>query len=245
MILTSVGRSGGLGAKCNICQSQFATAQEFYEHLDDCVLNTIVPSGPKSETSARKDSSSRSSTTTTAGTEKGKDPDVGRSSSREGSKVQQTQQQSGSCSSAQAERWQEGSSSDAAARRSAYELAASYSASSAYTHEGHQQQQQQQQQQHREHLLQSPDVPEQRESDSIADARALARASLSLTRPDPHDDATGRMEQDASSGSRGDDFRGHRPQNSLGGASVVSVGSLPETESKGSLPPNHHQRQQV
>jgi len=239
MILTSVGRSGGLGAKCNICQSQFATAQEFYEHLDDCVLNTIVPSGPKSGMSARKDSSSRASTTTTAGTEKGKEPDVGGASSHEGSKVQQAQQQqSDACSSAQAERWQEGSSSDAAARRSGYEPAASYSAFRVYTHEGHQQQ-------HRVHLLRSPDVPEQREPDSIADARALARASLSLTRPDPHDDDTDRREQDAGSGSRGDDFRGHRPQNSLGGASVDSAGSFPETESKGSLPPNHHhQRQQ-
>jgi len=40
------GRGGG--AKCSICQSQFLTAQEFYEHLDDCVLNVIVPSTPKS-----------------------------------------------------------------------------------------------------------------------------------------------------------------------------------------------------
>ena len=40
------GRVGG--AKCSICQSQFLTAQEFYEHLDDCVLNVIVPPTPKS-----------------------------------------------------------------------------------------------------------------------------------------------------------------------------------------------------
>lgn len=41
------GRSasqGGASAKCSICSSQFSTAQEFYEHLDDCVLNVIVPS---------------------------------------------------------------------------------------------------------------------------------------------------------------------------------------------------------
>lgn len=31
-------------AKCSICSSQFSSAQEFYEHLDDCVLNVIVPS---------------------------------------------------------------------------------------------------------------------------------------------------------------------------------------------------------
>lgn len=35
---------GGASAKCSICSSQFSTAQEFYEHLDDCVLNVIVPS---------------------------------------------------------------------------------------------------------------------------------------------------------------------------------------------------------
>lgn len=34
----------GASAKCSICSSQFSTAQEFYEHLDDCVLNVIVPS---------------------------------------------------------------------------------------------------------------------------------------------------------------------------------------------------------
>lgn len=43
--------NGGARAKCSICQSQF-TAQEFYEHLDDCVLNVIVPSAtPRSATS--------------------------------------------------------------------------------------------------------------------------------------------------------------------------------------------------
>lgn len=35
--------SGHANAKCSICSSQFSTAQEFYEHLDDCVLNVIVP----------------------------------------------------------------------------------------------------------------------------------------------------------------------------------------------------------
>ncbi|KKA29379.1 hypothetical protein TD95_004032 [Thielaviopsis punctulata] len=32
-------------AQCSICQGRFTTAQEFYEHLDECVLNEIVPSG--------------------------------------------------------------------------------------------------------------------------------------------------------------------------------------------------------
>jgi len=77
---TGAGRTGGVGAKCNICQSQFATAQEFYEHLDDCVLNVIVPSTPKTAGSgsgsatARKDSTTR--TPTTASTEKGKELDI-------------------------------------------------------------------------------------------------------------------------------------------------------------------------
>ncbi|KAI0165536.1 hypothetical protein GGR57DRAFT_125256 [Xylariaceae sp. FL1272] len=41
MIITgSSSRSGD--AQCSICQTRFSTAQEFYEHLDDCVLNVIV-----------------------------------------------------------------------------------------------------------------------------------------------------------------------------------------------------------
>ncbi|KAG5926211.1 hypothetical protein E4U53_003122, partial [Claviceps sorghi] len=31
------------GARCSICGGRFATAQDFYEHLDDCVLRVIVP----------------------------------------------------------------------------------------------------------------------------------------------------------------------------------------------------------
>ncbi len=83
LILPSgAGRPGGVGARCNICQSQFATAQEFYEHLDDCVLNVVVPSTPKTAGSGsgsgsaipRKDSMTR--TPTTASTEKGKGLDT-------------------------------------------------------------------------------------------------------------------------------------------------------------------------
>ncbi|SPN97801.1 uncharacterized protein DNG_01313 [Cephalotrichum gorgonifer] len=39
---------GKADARCSICQSTFATAQEFYEHLDDCVLNEIAPGTSKS-----------------------------------------------------------------------------------------------------------------------------------------------------------------------------------------------------
>ncbi|ORY66348.1 uncharacterized protein BCR38DRAFT_429963 [Pseudomassariella vexata] len=46
MIITGNSSRGG-DAKCSICQTRFSTAQEFYEHLDDCVLNVIVPTTPK------------------------------------------------------------------------------------------------------------------------------------------------------------------------------------------------------
>ncbi|KAL1839008.1 hypothetical protein VTJ49DRAFT_1983 [Mycothermus thermophilus] len=80
LVLPMGARTAGAGAKCNICQSQFGTAQEFYEHLDDCVLNVIAPSTPRTGGSssgsiaARKDSATR--TPTTASTEKGKEPDL-------------------------------------------------------------------------------------------------------------------------------------------------------------------------
>ena len=38
---------GGAGARCSICLGIFTSAQQFYEHLDDCVLNVIVPSAPR------------------------------------------------------------------------------------------------------------------------------------------------------------------------------------------------------
>lgn len=39
---------GSSDARCSICQSTFGSAQEFYEHLDDCVLNEIAPGTSKS-----------------------------------------------------------------------------------------------------------------------------------------------------------------------------------------------------
>lgn len=39
---------GKTDARCSICQGTFGTAQEFYEHLDDCVLNEIAPGTSKS-----------------------------------------------------------------------------------------------------------------------------------------------------------------------------------------------------
>ncbi|GJC99759.1 zinc finger protein [Colletotrichum higginsianum] len=50
-----IGGSGNIhsdGAKCSICRGYFGTAQEFYEHLDDCVLNVIVPTSAKTHRDA-------------------------------------------------------------------------------------------------------------------------------------------------------------------------------------------------
>lgn len=66
---------GGPSAKCSICHCHFATAQEFYEHLDDCVLNVIVPSTtPRSATSMLGSSviaATNGSATTSIGRESG------------------------------------------------------------------------------------------------------------------------------------------------------------------------------
>ncbi|KAM4059392.1 zinc finger protein [Hirsutella rhossiliensis] len=39
------GGGGGAAARCSICGGRFAGAQEFYEHLDECVLSVIIPAG--------------------------------------------------------------------------------------------------------------------------------------------------------------------------------------------------------
>lgn len=43
------GKGGGVGAavgaRCSICGGRFVGAQDFYEHLDECVLSVIVPAG--------------------------------------------------------------------------------------------------------------------------------------------------------------------------------------------------------
>ncbi|KAK3311173.1 uncharacterized protein B0T15DRAFT_385537 [Chaetomium strumarium] len=113
LVLTAgAGRTGDGGAKCSICESQFATAQEFYEHLDDCVLNVIVPSTPKTTGSGtgsgRTGKSSASRTPTTASTEKGKElgMDLDALSSREAAQPR-TEQRDVSverCEAADAER---------------------------------------------------------------------------------------------------------------------------------------------
>ncbi|KAI1436573.1 hypothetical protein GGR50DRAFT_701485 [Xylaria sp. CBS 124048] len=53
MTISESGSRGGGDAKCSICQTRFSSAQEFYEHLDDCVLNVIgsTPKVPREQTS--------------------------------------------------------------------------------------------------------------------------------------------------------------------------------------------------
>jgi hypothetical protein len=50
------GASGGGGnnggAKCSICGNRFAAAQDFYEHLDDCVLSVLVQPQPGAASSS-------------------------------------------------------------------------------------------------------------------------------------------------------------------------------------------------
>ncbi|CAG1990042.1 unnamed protein product [Fusarium graminearum] len=43
----------GTKARCSICKNGFSTAQDFYEHLDDCVLGVIVPSASTSSQHSR------------------------------------------------------------------------------------------------------------------------------------------------------------------------------------------------
>ncbi|KAM5356276.1 hypothetical protein ACJ41O_002922 [Fusarium nematophilum] len=43
----------GTRARCSICQNGFGTAQDFYEHLDDCVLSVIVPSASTTSQQSR------------------------------------------------------------------------------------------------------------------------------------------------------------------------------------------------
>lgn len=44
---SGIGSRSGSEPRCSICHTHFASAQEFYEHLDDCVLNVIVPPTPR------------------------------------------------------------------------------------------------------------------------------------------------------------------------------------------------------
>ena len=46
---------GGSEPRCSICHTHFISAQDFYEHLDDCVLNVIVPPNPRHSRPGERD----------------------------------------------------------------------------------------------------------------------------------------------------------------------------------------------
>lgn len=45
--LITLSANSGASAICSICNNRFAAPQDFYEHLDDCVLSVIVPAGAR------------------------------------------------------------------------------------------------------------------------------------------------------------------------------------------------------
>ncbi|UKZ78001.1 hypothetical protein TrVFT333_005735 [Trichoderma virens FT-333] len=45
--LITLSANSGASAICSICNNRFAAPQDFYEHLDDCVLSVIVPAGTR------------------------------------------------------------------------------------------------------------------------------------------------------------------------------------------------------
>lgn len=91
--------SAGATAKCSICNTQFFTAQDFYEHLDDCVLNVIVPSttprsatstsGPTTGAMSNTSSTVPSSAATSAATSVGQDSALLRTPTTAGSAQEQ------------------------------------------------------------------------------------------------------------------------------------------------------------
>ncbi|KAI2635021.1 hypothetical protein GGS21DRAFT_490230 [Xylaria nigripes] len=66
MTITESGSRSG-DAKCSICHTRFSTAQEFYEHLDDCVLNVIgtTPKVPRDRTSTPQKGDQKNALTAT------------------------------------------------------------------------------------------------------------------------------------------------------------------------------------
>jgi hypothetical protein len=50
------GHNGsGVNASCSICRSQFATAQAFYEHLDECIFSQVLSTVPQDTAGAGAD----------------------------------------------------------------------------------------------------------------------------------------------------------------------------------------------
>ncbi|PHH88037.1 hypothetical protein CDD83_8075 [Cordyceps sp. RAO-2017] len=49
------GPGAGAAARCSICGGRFSGAQDFYEHLDECVLSVIIPAGSLPTSSAQQE----------------------------------------------------------------------------------------------------------------------------------------------------------------------------------------------
>ncbi|KAH0498790.1 hypothetical protein TgHK011_006027 [Trichoderma gracile] len=53
--LITLSANSGASAICSICNNRFAAPQDFYEHLDDCVLSVIVPAGTRAALDTNND----------------------------------------------------------------------------------------------------------------------------------------------------------------------------------------------
>ncbi|KAL6858563.1 hypothetical protein J3F83DRAFT_763462 [Trichoderma novae-zelandiae] len=53
--LITLSANSGASAICSICNNRFAAPQDFYEHLDDCVLSVIVPAGTRAAMDTNND----------------------------------------------------------------------------------------------------------------------------------------------------------------------------------------------
>ncbi|KAH6610898.1 zinc finger protein [Trichoderma cornu-damae] len=53
--LITLSANSGASAICSICNNRFAAPQDFYEHLDDCVLSVIVPAGTRTAMETNND----------------------------------------------------------------------------------------------------------------------------------------------------------------------------------------------
>ncbi|KAL6911166.1 hypothetical protein GGI43DRAFT_379095 [Trichoderma evansii] len=62
--LITLSANSGASAICSICNNRFAAPQDFYEHLDDCVLSVIVPAGTRAALETSNDANDDDKKTT-------------------------------------------------------------------------------------------------------------------------------------------------------------------------------------
>lgn len=65
--LITLSANSGASAICSICNNRFAAPQDFYEHLDDCVLSVIVPAGTRAALDTSNDANDDDKKTTGRG----------------------------------------------------------------------------------------------------------------------------------------------------------------------------------